>query len=54
MSVLVNAFKGTSSLCTALLARYFVSPSYFAASTGGATLAVVRQYVEQQRASPTP
>jgi putative transposase len=30
------------------------SPSYFAASSGGATLAVIRQYVEQQRASAAP
>ncbi|MBV9530286.1 MAG: transposase [Bradyrhizobium sp.] len=28
------------------------SPSYFAASTRGATLAVIRQYVEQQRVAP--
>lgn len=63
VSVLVNAFKGTSSrlLRTARpdIARKYLrgvlwSPSYFAASTGGATLETVKRYVEQQRASSSP
>ena len=63
ISVLVNALKGTSSRLLRkerpdIARRYFDgvlwSPSYFAASTGGAPLDVVRQYVEQQRASASP
>ncbi len=59
VSVLVNALKGTSSrlLRSArrdLAARYWKgvlwSPSYFAASAGGAPLERVKQYVEAQRA----
>ena len=59
VSVLVNALKGTSSrLLRAerrdLAARYWKgvlwSPSYFAASAGGAPLERVKQYVEAQRA----
>jgi len=63
VTVLVNAFKGTSSRLLRKerpdIARRnwrgtLWSPSYFAASSGGATLAVIRQYVEQQRASAAP
>jgi putative transposase len=63
ISALVNALKGTSSRLLRKerpdIARRYVdgalwSPSYFAASTGGATLDVVRRYVEQQRASASP
>jgi putative transposase len=63
VSVLVNAFKGTSSRLLReerpdIARRHWRgtlwSPSYFAASSGGATLAVIRQYVEQQRASAAP
>jgi putative transposase len=63
ISVLVNALKGTSSRLLRkerpdIARRYFDgvlwSPSYFAASTGGAPLEVVRRYVEQQRASASP
>lgn len=63
VSLLVNAIKGASSRRLRkerpdLAARYrqdvLWSPSYFAASTGGATLDVVRRYVEQQRASSSP
>jgi putative transposase len=63
ISVLVNALKGTSSRLLRkerpdIARRYFDgvlwSPSYFAASTGGAPLDVVRRYVEQQRASASP
>jgi putative transposase len=63
ISALVNAFKGTSSrgLRKArpdVAARYrdgvLWSPSYFAASTGGAPLEKLKQYLEQQRASSSP
>ena len=63
ISALANAFKGTSSrglrkLRADIAARYrdgvLWSPSYFAASTGGAPLEKIRQYVEQQRASSSP
>jgi putative transposase len=63
ISALVNALKGTSSRLLRkerpdIERRYFDgvlwSPSYFAASTGGAPLDVVRRYVEQQRASASP
>ena len=63
ISVLVNALKGTSSRLLRKerpdIARHYFdgvlwSPSYFAASTGGAPLEVVRRYVEQQRASASP
>ena len=63
ISVLVNALKGTSSRMLRkerpdIARRYFDgvlwSPSYFAASSGGAPLEVVRRYVEQQRASSSP
>ena len=58
ISVLVNAFKGTSSRLLRkerpdIASRYrdgvLWSPAYFAASTGGATLDVVKPYVELQR-----
>jgi putative transposase len=64
ISVLVNALKGTSSRMLRqarpdIARRYWRgglwSPSYFAASTGGASLETVKQYVEQQRrASSSP
>lgn len=63
VSVLVNALKGTSSrlLRSArpdIAGRYWRgtlwSPSYFAVSTGGATLETIKQYVEAQRASSPP
>lgn len=55
LSRLVNSLKGVSS--RRLRQRYRLrthrdhlwSPSYFAASCGGAPLAIIRQYVEQQR-----
>lgn len=55
LSKLVNSLKGVSS--RRLRQRYRVrthrehlwSPSYFAASCGGAPLSIIRQYVEQQR-----
>ena len=63
ISGLVNALKGTSSCLLRKerpdIARRYCdgglwSPFYFAASTGGAPLDVVRWYVEQQRASASP
>lgn len=55
LSKLVNSLKGVSS--RRLRQRYRVrthrghlwSPSYFAASCGGAPLSIIQQYVEQQR-----
>ena len=55
LSRLVNSLKGVSS--RRLRQRFRIrthrdhlwSPSYFAASCGGAPLAIIRQYVEQQR-----
>jgi putative transposase len=58
ISVLVNSLKGVSSRLLRqrrpdIARRYWKgvlwSPSYFAASCGGAPLSIVRQYVEQQR-----
>lgn len=63
VSVLVNALKGTSSRLLRherpdIGARYWQgvlwSPSYFAASAGGAPLEAIKQYVENQRASSAP
>ena len=58
LSKLVNSLKGVSSrrlrvVRPEVAGRYrrgaLWSPSYFAASCGGAPLAVIRQYVEAQR-----
>lgn len=58
VSALVNSLKGVSSRLLRksrpdLANRYWSgvlwSPSYFAASCGGAPISVVRQYIEQQR-----
>lgn len=58
LSRLVNSLKGVSSRRLRLLhpksaARYYRgvlwSPSYFAASCGGAPLSLIRQYIEEQR-----
>ncbi|HEY2753305.1 IS200/IS605 family transposase [Phenylobacterium sp.] len=58
LSSLVNSLKGVSSrrlrrMHPPLVRRYWNgvlwSPSYFAASCGGAPLAIIRQYIEQQR-----
>lgn len=59
ISKLVNSLKGTSSLLirkknypsikTKLWGGALWSPSYFAASCGGAPVAIIRQYIEQQR-----
>lgn len=61
VSRLVNSLKGVSSRLLRIerpdiAERYWKgglwSPSYFAASCGGAPIRVVRQYIEQQR-TPT-
>ena len=59
VSRLVNSLKGVSArrvraanppgLRAKLWGEHFWSPSYFAATTGGASLETVRAYVEQQR-----
>lgn len=59
ISRLVNSLKGVSSrlirkeddlsIQQALWGRHFWSPSYFAASCGGASLDVIRQYIENQQ-----
>lgn len=61
LSRLVNSLKGVSSRLLRkerpdIRDRYWKgalwSPSYFAASCGGAPVAIVRQYVERQRTPP--
>lgn len=63
VSALVNTLKGTSSRLLRkerpdIAARYWKgvlwTPSYFAASAGGAPLETLRRYVEEQRASSLP
>lgn len=58
---LVNSLKGVSSrrlrqLHPDIASRYWRgvlwSPSYFAASCGGAPLSVIKTYIEQQREQP--
>lgn len=59
VSALVNSLKGVSarrlrSEFTGRVNRHLMhghlwSPSYFAASCGGAPLAIIRQYIEQQK-----
>lgn len=58
VSALVNSLKGVSSRLMrqrhpALVRRYWKgvlwSPSYFAASCGGAPISIIRQYIEQQQ-----
>jgi putative transposase len=58
LSTLVNSLKGVSSRRLRqqhleIAARYYKgvlwSPSYFAASSGGAPLSSIRQYIEDQR-----
>lgn len=58
VSSLVNSLKGVSSRLLRqcrpdIRKRYWKgvlwSPSYFAASCGGAPIAIVRQYIEQQQ-----
>jgi putative transposase len=63
ISKLVNSLKGVSSrrlrdMRPEVRGRYFKgvlwSPSYFAASCGGAPITILRQYVEQQREDAPP
>jgi putative transposase len=59
LSALVGSLKGVSAhylrkeyadhIRTYLWGEAFWSPSYFAASCGGAPLAVVKEYIEQQK-----
>ena len=59
VSVLVNSLKGVSSrmirqkqypsVANKLWGNALWSPSYFAGSCGGAPIAVIRQYIEQQQ-----
>lgn len=59
ISTLVNRLKGVSAhylrteytgrVNRHLMRGHLWSPSYFAASAGGAPLAIVKQYIDQQR-----
>jgi putative transposase len=59
VSRLVNSLKGVSARILrrdftgranrAIMHGHFWSPSYFAASCGGAPLSIIQQYIEQQR-----
>ncbi|MER5225560.1 IS200/IS605 family transposase [Streptomyces flaveus] len=59
VSKLVNSLKGVSArrirqefpgrINRAVMHGHLWSPSYFSASCGGAPLAIVRQYIEQQQ-----
>jgi putative transposase len=58
LPTLVNSLKGVSSrrlrqMRPELVRRYWKgvlwSPSYFAASCGGAPISIIRQYIEQQQ-----
>ncbi len=59
VSKLVNSLKGVSARILrrdftgranrAIMHGHFWSPSYFAASCGGAPLSIIRQYIERQR-----
>lgn len=60
ISILVNSLKGVSSrlirkegyheIESKLWGDSLWSPSYFAASCGGAPIEILRQYIEQQKA----
>jgi len=61
ISTLVNSLKGVSSRLLRkerpdIARKYWRgalwSPSYFAASCGGAPISIVRQYIEQQQTLP--
>ncbi|MFF2144060.1 IS200/IS605 family transposase [Kitasatospora sp. NPDC058190] len=59
VSGLVNSLKGVSArilrrdftgrVNRAIMHGHFWSPSYFAASCGGAPLSIIKQYIEQQQ-----
>ena len=61
LTKLVNSLKGVSSrrlraerypeVVSRLWGGHLWSPSYFAASCGGAPIAIVRQYIEGQRSA---
>ena len=63
VSKLVNSLKGVSSrllrnkgypsIQKALWGKSLWSPSYFASSCGGASISVVRQYIENQQSPKT-
>ncbi len=63
VSKLVNSLKGVSSrhlrkraypsIQRALWGNHLWSPSYFAGACGGASLSVIRQYIEQQKTPQT-
>jgi putative transposase len=63
VSTLVNSLKGVSSrlvrkkgyssIQQALWGNNLWSPSYFAGACGGASLALIRQYIEQQQCPQT-
>lgn len=62
LSVLVNSLKGVSARRLRqerkdIASRYwkggFWSASYFVASCGGAPISILRQYIEQQKGSPS-
>ena len=60
VATLVNSLKGVSArllrqrnfpeVRRKLWGTHFWTPSYFAATTGGATLATIKRYIENQRA----
>jgi putative transposase len=64
VSMLVNRLKGVSSrrlrqqyptqIRKFLWGKHFWSPSYFAASCGGAPLTIIKQYIEQQNRPDRP
>lgn len=64
ISKLVNGLKGVSArrirqeftgrINCAIMHGHLWSPSYFSASCGGAPLAIVRQYIEQQKRPRQP
>jgi putative transposase len=63
LSILVNSLKGVSSRLLRqhrpeISGRYnhgvLWSPSYFAASCGGAPLSVIAEYIQSQREAPLP
>ncbi|WP_326821519.1 IS200/IS605 family transposase [Streptosporangium sp. NBC_01756] len=59
LSTLVNSLKSVSArllrkefpahICRYLWGGHFWSPSYFAASCGGAPLAIIKEYIENQK-----
>jgi putative transposase len=64
VSALVSSLKGASArrlrseypdrVNRARMNGHFWSPSYIAASCGGAPLSIIRQYIEQQRCPGSP